>query len=108
MGINMTVELFYGVKIEGSENCDIILKNFEDECISEHCNRHLGYLSDCYENEWVVIGKRLQQSQDNRYDSPNFFWECPVSEEDKHEVHEYLNRKNIEGLPKLYCFTYYS
>lgn len=74
MGINMTVELFYGIKIEGSKQVDEILKH----------------------------------SQDNRYDAQDFFWECSVSEEDKNEVHEYLNTKNIEGTPKLFCFTYYS
>ena len=108
MGINMTVELFYGIKIEGSVNVDKILQNFEDEHISEYNNRYVGYLTDCYSNEWVAIGKRLKHSQDNRYDAQDFFWECSVSEEDKNEVHEYLNTKNIEGTPKLFCFTYYS
>ncbi len=84
------------------------MQNFENEYISSYDERNLGYLSDCYSNKWVAIGKRLQSSQDNRYDSQDFFWECDVSEEDKAEVLDYLISKDIEGTPRLYCFTYYS
>ena len=108
MGVNMTVELFYGVKIKDSEKVDELRQKLENEYISSYENRTIGYFSDCYSNKWVAVGKRLQSSQDNRYDSQDFFWECEVSEEDKAEVREYLNSKNIKGIPKLYCFTYYS
>ena len=100
MGINMKVTVAIGIKINRQLS--------EEEYKKLEESKTLEVFDDCYSGEWFIVGKKIKESQDNRYDSQDFIWGIEHDQNLIDEINKELISFGFKPESKIYCFTYYT
>ena len=70
----------------------------------------LQYYSDCYSDDWEILGIELKSSQDSRYEEQDFSWSIHSNsfESLTNIAKSELRKVGITLEPSIIVFTYYT